>query len=108
MVDVAQNPERHIKNNELVLEFFLKVDDDKYRELVKTQRQCLQFVNYLSIIQLKNKNLAHITPREFEHIVGDLFRLMGYKVELTPKGPDFGADIIAKKSLASKIIDLTH
>ncbi len=44
-----------------------------------------------------SNNFADYTPREFEMFVGDLFRKMGYDVELTPSTGDYGVDVVAKK-----------
>lgn len=41
-------------------------------------------------------NYAFISPYEFETLVADLFRRMGYEVELTRKSADYGIDVIAK------------
>lgn len=48
-------------------------------------------------IRLSN-NIADYTPREFEKFVCDLFRKMGYKIELTPLVGDYEVDVIAKKA----------
>jgi len=44
-----------------------------------------------------SNNFADYTPREFEKFVCDLFRKMGYDVELTPASGDYGVDVVAKK-----------
>lgn len=44
-----------------------------------------------------SNNFADYTPREFEKFVYDLFRKMGYDVELTPASGDYGVDVVAKK-----------
>ena len=41
-------------------------------------------------------NFMDRTPIEFENFIGDLFKKMGYEVDLTPISSDFGADVIAK------------
>lgn len=43
-----------------------------------------------------SNNFADYTPREFEKFVCDLFRNMGYNVELTPASGDYGIDVVAK------------
>jgi len=43
-----------------------------------------------------SNNFAEYTPREFEKFVCDLFRKMGYNVELTPASGDYGIDVVAK------------
>jgi Restriction endonuclease len=59
-------------------EIFLEKKRDKSYVLVKT-------------------NYAFISPYEFEELVADLFKRMGYDdVILTPKTRDYGVDVIAK------------
>lgn len=41
-------------------------------------------------------NFMDRTPLEFENFIGDLFKKMGYEVDLTPCSSDYGADVIAK------------
>jgi len=49
----------------------------------------------LPVKKLKNPYLA--TPEEFEVLCAAIFSRRGYKVELTPKGGDYGIDVIARK-----------
>ena len=44
-----------------------------------------------------SNNFADYTSREFEKFVCDLFRKMGYNVELTPSTGDYGVDVVAQK-----------
>lgn len=47
----------------------------------------------------KNKDLlSHITPREFEEFVAEVFKRHGFSVELTKQTRDGGRDIIAIRS----------
>jgi len=39
--------------------------------------------------------MRELEPRKFEELVAELFRNMGYTVELTPRSRDGGLDIIA-------------
>jgi len=58
------------------------------------------------IIKLKNdkKNLLsardclEITPFEFEEMIEDLFKKMGYETELTSRIGDYGIDVIARNN----------
>lgn len=40
----------------------------------------------------------YLSPFEFEKYVAQLFKEKDYKVDITPKSGDFGADVIARKS----------
>ena len=52
----------------------------------------------ISLIQKDNNYIYHITPREFEEIVAELFRKNGFDVTLTKRTRDGGKDIIAVAS----------
>ena len=43
------------------------------------------------------KNIADMSPYEFEHYIAKLFEKMGYKTRTTHASADFGVDVIAKK-----------
>jgi len=51
---------------------------------------------------LRNPHLA--SPEEFEYLCAQIFKKRGYKVELTPSGGDYGADVIARKKGLTIII----
>ena len=38
-----------------------------------------------------------MTPADYEHLVGEYFRRLGYRVTVTPASNDHGIDIIATK-----------
>lgn len=38
-----------------------------------------------------------MTPADYEHLVGEHFRRLGYHVTVTPDSNDYGIDIIATK-----------
>jgi len=42
-------------------------------------------------------NFANYSPREFEYFIGELFKRMGYSVEISEYVQDFGIDLVAKK-----------
>ena len=44
-----------------------------------------------------SNNFSDYTPQEFEVRIGELFKGMGYDVEVTPPTKDYGIDIVAKK-----------
>ncbi|HID91142.1 TPA: restriction endonuclease [Candidatus Bathyarchaeota archaeon] len=56
-------------------------------------------------MDLRN-NFAGLTPREFERLIVDLFKEMGYKAELTPKTADYGADMVARKGGDTIVIEV--
>jgi hypothetical protein len=43
------------------------------------------------------EKLYELTPRQFEEFTAELLQRFGYKVRLSPKGPDEGIDILAEK-----------
>lgn len=38
-----------------------------------------------------------MTPADYEHLVGEYFRRLGYRVTVTPASNDHGIDIIATR-----------
>ena len=44
-------------------------------------------------------DFANISPIDFEGFIADLFRKMGYRVDLTSATGDYGADLIAAKEM---------
>lgn len=51
-------------------------------------------------------NFARLKPRQFEKLVGDLLKEIGYNVALTPKTADYGADIVAKKGKDTIVVQV--
>jgi hypothetical protein len=45
---------------------------------------------------LISSNYAFMSPYEFEELLADLFKKMGYEVEVTPKSGDYGIDVVAR------------
>lgn len=95
LVDVAKNPERYIKDNQILLDFVFSVDYNKFDKSRQILKEITRSIEDLHP-QLWHK-LLELTPREFEIVIADLFKLMGYKVKLTPEASDFGADLVARK-----------
>jgi CheY-like chemotaxis protein len=85
---------------------FLPFDD---RELISAVRRCLsddRWINCLRVQTGINKELLayvrkhpdhmhNVTPRQFEEIIGELLRDMGYDVTVTPQTRDGGRDLLA-------------
>ena len=46
---------------------------------------------------LLSHNFYNFTPFEFEEFIGQLFKRMGYNVDVTRKTMDYGIDVLAKK-----------
>ncbi len=75
----------------------------------------LGFIGLVAILYYSNKKsgkrylrygfarLNNLTGEEFEELLKAYFRKNGYKVQLTPKSGDYGADLIVKKN-GEKII----
>lgn len=51
-------------------------------------------------------NFQRLTPRQFEKLVAEIFKRMGYEVELTPKTADYGADVLARKGEDTVVIQV--
>jgi HJR/Mrr/RecB family endonuclease len=49
----------------------------------------------IRLIQEDESYLHHISPREFEEIIAEIFRNQGFEVELTKRTRDGGKDVIA-------------
>ena len=49
-------------------------------------------------------NFKNLDGHEFEQIIAKLYRKKGFRVEQTPKGPDQGVDLIAKKGRSTIIV----
>ncbi|MCK5832600.1 restriction endonuclease [bacterium] len=56
----------------------------------------------LSGKKLRNPHMA--TSEEFEQLCAEIYSHKGYKTELTPKGGDYGIDVIARKGKETIII----
>ncbi|MDZ4632063.1 restriction endonuclease [Bacillus cereus] len=51
-------------------------------------------------------NLEIMDPREFEYFVADVFRSLGYKVQVTSDTNDGGKDIILRKGNEMKFVEV--
>jgi hypothetical protein len=51
-------------------------------------------------------DFADINPIDFERFIADLFRKMGYRVDLTPATGDYGADLIAVKDMNRIVVQV--
>lgn len=67
------------------------------KKIISTAKPIIIGTNNRLIESLKKQpvNLRKITPREFEELLADLLRDMGWEVELTEQTRDGGADILA-------------
>lgn len=54
------------------------------------------------------EDIEGIEPIAFEHFVGDLFKVLGYKTKVTAEKKDFGGDVIAKKGEDTIVIQVKH
>lgn len=61
---------------------------NKYESFLEKKRDKIQL--------MVTSNYAFISPYEFEELVAELFKKMGYDVTLTPKSGDYGVDVIAR------------
>jgi len=50
------------------------------------------------------KEIDKMTGIEFENFVGDLYEIMGYKVEVTQASKDYGADVLVEKNQIKTVI----
>ncbi|AWO01986.1 hypothetical protein DLD77_09895 [Chitinophaga alhagiae] len=67
------------------------------RQIITATKPIIISANHKLIELLKKQpvNLRNITPREFEELLADLLRDMGWDVELTKQTKDGGSDILA-------------
>jgi restriction system protein len=54
------------------------------------------------------KEIDKMTGLEFEQFVGDLYKHMGYKSEVTQASNDYGADVIAIKDQIKTVIQVKN
>jgi len=69
-------------------------------EKIRAAADKLQSDENLRLTKLRTHKidfLLRLSPGEFEEIVGDMYRKLGYSVERTPMTNDFGRDLILKK-----------
>lgn len=60
----------------------------------------------LTLERIKDRNnLYDLTPQEFEEIVGEMYKNLGYSVKLTPISNDRGKDIIIHKDGKKYIVE---
>lgn len=52
--------------------------------------------------------LSRVKPLEFEHFVADIYRLLGYRVEVSKASGDGGVDVIASSSSECLLIQAKH
>jgi restriction system protein len=69
-------------------------------EKIGIEADKLQNAEYVRLSKLRTHKidfLLRLSPGEFEEVVGDMYRRLGYWVERTPMSNDFGRDLILKK-----------
>jgi restriction system protein len=54
------------------------------------------------------KEVDKMTGLEFEHFIGELYKQMGYKTEVTPASNDYGADVIVVKEQIKTVIQVKN
>ncbi|CKG33854.1 restriction endonuclease [Bacillus paranthracis] len=57
-------------------------------------------------VKATRRNLEIMDPREFEYFVADVFRSLGYKVQVTSSSNDGGKDIILYKGNEMKFVEV--
>jgi len=71
-----------------------------YGDLVQVT---LDFQRLLNEIALNKSNLFHLTPRQFEELIAEIWDRFGYSVELTAQTRDGGYDVVA---IARRLADV--
>ncbi|OYT26781.1 MAG: hypothetical protein B6U95_07045 [Thermofilum sp. ex4484_82] len=64
------------------------------------------FWEWRKIAEAMSNNFLEWHPREFELFVAELFRRMGYEVQLTSYSRDYGADLLAEKDDRKLIVEI--
>ena len=73
-------------------------DDLSFVKQVVRRERNSQAEQHLAAKRSASRNIAQtdkMSGRDFEHFVADLYRDLGYSVEITPEAGDQGADVIA-------------
>jgi hypothetical protein len=84
----------------------VSIQEDRIEQLPRPQDEDKAATNQV----LASSNLLDLTPAEFEVLVADLFRAMGFEVVLTRDSYDGGVDIVAVDSrpiLGAKVLIVT-
>lgn len=80
----------------------LKNINHELSRIVKGKSQLEEFINNLTIQQTNiargESDVDSMSGKQFEKLVGEIFRLRGYTIKFTPASGDYGVDIIASKN----------
>lgn len=79
---------------------FQSVEKEK-RDKIRKDAQTLVAGQAARYVEQNIKSLTHlrqINPRDFEDVIGEMYRRLGYQVKQTPYSNDKGKDLILKKN----------
>ncbi|MHB8580661.1 MAG: restriction endonuclease [Ignavibacteriaceae bacterium] len=66
----------------------------------------LSYIKRFTEINLKNKNfLYNLEPNQFEDVIAEMYKKLGYEVKQTPYSNDRGKDIILKKNNTKYLVE---
>lgn len=64
---------------------------------------CLDFRRMMREIKIKPQEMLKLDPRQFEELVAELWRSLGYETELTARTKDGGRDIVAVRRFEANV-----
>jgi restriction endonuclease len=64
---------------------------------------CLDFRRMIRNVKAEPRELLTLDSRQFEELVAELWRRLGYEIELTAKTKDNGRDIIAVRKVEASV-----
>lgn len=64
---------------------------------------CIDFRRLIRAVELKPQELLLLEPRQFEELVAEIWRKLGYETELTARTKDGGRDVVAVRRLEASV-----
>jgi hypothetical protein len=64
---------------------------------------CIDFRRIIRAVKMKPEDLLQLNSRQFEELVAEIWRSLGYETELTAQTKDGGRDIVAVKKLEANV-----
>jgi len=89
----------------------VKLNEQRIKEEIRQKANLLfeQEKKRLTEVQLHTENyIMALSPRDFENVVAELFKRLGYSVTQTPYTNDRGKDAILKKDNMTYLVECKH
>jgi Restriction endonuclease len=64
---------------------------------------CIDFRRMIQTVKVKPQELLLLDPRQFEELVAEIWRSLGYETELTARTKDGGRDVVAVRRLEANV-----